>query len=306
MHRMSHKASKSHRIMSIIDVAGQHICTAIVDKASLTRWYKEQIMTSLNIIIGSILLTCAVIGFIFITQSIAKRKRERARLFDALKKRSKELLQMLNAFPPHFLPKEISVFLYRCIVDVFEQLSKLEPGRPELLEQFMLHTTAMEMMIRQPANTKQVNLKNTTQINEIRQYLNYLGRFMQKWQQRGNISSTQYAAYRLVLKNLVTRLMIDNYMLAATKSLDIGKIKLAVHYLTLAKNVIVKEGQTNTQSDNITHINKELIRLKESLKLKAAAEDEIQADITVPVETDGERKNALGANDDWKKKNVYD
>lgn len=289
-----------------MDVADQHIYTTIVDKTSLTRWYKEQIMTSVNIIIGFILLTCAVIGFIFITQSIAKRKRERARLFNALKKRSKELLQMLNAFPPHFLPKEISVFLYRCIVDVFEQLSKLEPGRPEFLEQFMLHTAAMETTIRQPVNTKQVILQSTTQINEIRQYLNYLGRFMQKWQQRGNISSKQYAAYRLVLKNLVTKLMIDNYMLAATKSLDIGKNKLAVHYLTLAKDVIVKEGQTNTQRDNIAHINTELIRVKELLKLEVAAEDKIQADITAPTEIDGEQRNALEANDDWKKRNVYD
>jgi hypothetical protein len=86
-------------------------------------------MTSVYIIIGLILLTCGLICYVFIKQTIVKRKRERTRLFNALEKRSKELLQMLNAFPPHFLPKDISVFLYRCIVDVFEQLSKLEPSR---------------------------------------------------------------------------------------------------------------------------------------------------------------------------------
>ena len=160
-------------------------------------------MTPVYIIIGLIVLTCVLICYIYIKQTIVKRKREKARLFNALLKRSKELLQMLNAFPPHFLPKDLSVFLHRCIVDIFEQLSKLEPERSEFLEQFTLYTTTMETTIREPVNSSQVRLQSSTQINEIRQYLNYLGRFMQKWVQRGNLSDKQYGAYKVTLKNLV-------------------------------------------------------------------------------------------------------
>jgi hypothetical protein len=261
-------------------------------------------MTSVYIITGFILLSCATIGFISIKQSIAKRKRERARLLNALKKRSKELLQMLNAFPPDFLPKEISAFLYRCIVDVFEQLSKLEPKQPEFLKQLMLYTAKMETTIRQPINTHKAHLQSTTQINEIRQYLNYLSRFMQSRVKRGSLSNQQYATYKLILKNLVTKLMIDNYILSATKSLNIGDNKLAVHYLTLAKDIIIKEGLANTQKDSIAHINTELMKLHKLLKIENETASKVQMDTQAKAE--GDKWNTFESNDDWKKKNIYD
>jgi cytochrome c biogenesis factor len=263
-------------------------------------------MTSVHIIIGLILLTCGAIGFIFIKQTIAQRKRDRERLLNALNKRAKELVQMLNVFPAYFLPKVISVFLYRCIVDVFEQLSKLEPGRPEFLEQFMLYTATMETTIRQPDNAKQANLQSTTQINEIRQYLNYLSRFMQKWVERGNLSSKQFAAYKVILRSLSTKLMIDNYILSATKSVDIGKAKLAVHYLTLAKDIIVKEGLGNTQADNIAHISEELVRLNKLLKLENEAMGNTPVERVPITEVKEEEWDAFEGKDHWKKRDVYD
>lgn len=263
-------------------------------------------MTPVYIIIGLILLTCVFICFIFIKQTIVKRQREKARLFNALQKRSKELLQMLNAFPPHYLPKDLSVFLYRCIVDVFEQLSKLEPDRPEFLEQLKLYTTTMETTVRQPVNDSQVRLQSTTQINEIRQYLNYLGRFMQKWVQRGNLSNKQHEAFQVTLKNLITKLMIDNYMLSATKSLEISKNKLAAHYFILAKKMITKEGLASAQKDNLIHINQELLRLKEVLKLEDEAAGTVKADIDTSTTDNDDEWNALEDKDDWKKKNIYD
>jgi hypothetical protein len=263
-------------------------------------------MTPVYIIIGLIVLTCMLICYVFIKQTIVKRKREKARLFNALVKRSKELLQMLNAFPPHFLPKDLSVFLYRCIVDVFEQLSKLEPERSELLEQFTLYTTTMETKIREPVNDSQVRLQSSTQINEIRQYLNYLGRFMQKWVQRGNLSDQQYGAYKVTLKNLVNKLMIDNYMLSGTASNDIGKYKLAAHHFTLAKNMIIKEGLASTQKDNLAHINQELARLIEAMKLEDEAAGTVKANIETITTDNNDEWSELEAKDGWKKKNIYD
>jgi hypothetical protein len=266
-------------------------------------------MTSVYIIIGLIVLTCALICFIFIKQTIVKRKREKARLFNALEKRSNELLQMLNAFPPHFLPKDISIFLYRCIVDVFEQLSKLEPAHTEFLEQFTLYSTTLETTIRQPVTNSKVRLKDTKQINEIRQYLNYLGRFMQKWVERGNLSSKQYNAYKAMLKNLVAKLMIDNYMLTATKAANIGKNKLAAHYFKLAKEMITKEGLATTQKEDLAHINEELVRLNETLRLENEASGKFEPDADSNAKTEDDDDDEWAAfkdNDDWKKKDIYD
>jgi hypothetical protein len=129
---------------------------------------------------------------------------------------------------------------------------------------------------------------------------------MQKLVQRGNLSNKQYAVYKVILKNLVTKLMIDNYMLSAKKSLDIEKNKLAVHYLTLAKDIIIKEGLVSTQKDNIDHINEELLRLNELLKLEDEAAGKVQVDIDTRVKADDNQWNAFESNDDWKKKDVYD
>lgn len=262
-------------------------------------------MTAVYIIIGLILLTCALICYVFIKQTIVKKKREKARLFNALEKRSKELLQMLNAFPPHFLPKDLSIFLHRCIVDVFEQLSKLEPERSEFLDQFTLYTAAMENIVRQPASNNEVHLQTASQINEIRQYLNYLGRFLQKWRERGNLSDKQYSHYKNSLKNLAAKLMVDNYMLSARKSIEIKKHKLASHYFTLAKNMITKEGLSGTQKDNLAYINEELTRLTELIKAEdeAAGIAKIEAS---PNENENDEWSEFEESDEWKKKNVYD
>ncbi len=262
-------------------------------------------MTAVYIIIGLILLTCALICYIFIKQTIVKKKREKARLFNALEKRSKELLQMLNAFPPHFLPKDLSLFLHRCIVDVFEQLSKLEPDRPEFLDQFTLYTTAMENIVRQPANANEVRLQTTSQINEIRQYLNYLGRFLQKWLQRGNLSEKQYSSYKNSLKNLAAKLMVDNYMLSARKSIEIKKHKLAAHYFTLAKDMITKEGLASSQKDNLSYIDEELARLEELMREEEEAAGIAKAELK-PNDDDNDEWSEFEESDEWKKKNVYD
>ncbi len=262
-------------------------------------------MTAVYTITGLILLTCVLICYIFIKQTIVKKNREKARLFNALENRAKELLQMLNAFPTNFLPKDLSIFLHRCIVDVFEQLSKLEPDRPEFLDQFTLHTTAMENTIRQPTNKSEARLQTTSQINEIRQHLNYLGRFLQKWLQRGNLSEKQYNDYRTSLKNLAAKVMLDNYMLSARKAVDDTKYKLAVHHFTLAKNVITKEGLAGIQKDNLLYIDEELTKLVELIK----AEDEAAGVAKVETQSDNNENDEWDEfedNDEWKKKNVYD
>ncbi len=230
------------------------------------------------------------------------------RLHRALDKRSTDLIQMLNAFPPNFLPQDLQIFLYRCIVDGFEQLSKLAPEKEEYLEQFKVYTTHMETALRAPKNNTEVNLQSSAQINEIRQYLNYLGRFMQRWMQRGNLSAKQYSGYKELLKNLIAKLMVDNYVLSAKQAVQIDKSKLAVHYYMLAKNILTKEGLAAGNKSRLTFINEELSTLEKQVK-----EEEEQAEANNTTSEDGEQEQEgakawqkYNEDDDWKKKNVYD
>jgi len=235
------------------------------------------------------------------------------RLKRALEKRSKDLVQMLTAFPPNFLHNDLQMFLYHCIIDVFEQLSKLVPEESEHLENFTLYTSNMETAARTPQAQSQASIQNSSQINELRQYLNYLGRFIQKWLQRGNINSKQYAHYKMLLKNIINKLMVDNYSLSAKSAVDIEKYKLAAHYYMLAKNLITKEGLIASHKERLVLINQELVILNKHLKAEAEKQAELDGikyeeenDNAENKDENSQQWQQFEKDEEWKKKNVYD
>ncbi|MEO0443431.1 MAG: hypothetical protein AAFZ92_06780 [Pseudomonadota bacterium] len=263
-------------------------------------------MTQVYIIAGVIILIAASICLVFIKQTITKRKKEKKRLHRALDKRAKDLVQMLNAFPPHFLPKDLTVFLFRCIVDSYEQLSKLSPKETEYLEHYKSFTAQMETAMRAPKTSEETTLQSSAQINEIRQYLNYLGRFSQKWMERGNISLKQYANYKDIIKKLITQLMVDNYIFSAKQAIQMDKAKLAIHYYMLGKQLLTKEGTIASKKRRLEVIDHELIRLEAQIKKQE------QAEASAPAKSDGEEAEEekqwqeFEEDANWKKKNVYD
>jgi len=263
-------------------------------------------MTQVYIVSATIVLVIALICYVFIRQTITKRQKEKQRLRRALDKRVKELTQMLGSFPAGFLPRDVQVFLYRCIVDVFEQLSKLAPGESEYIEQFQLYTSHMEATMRAADAHRDVVMQSTKQINEIRQYLNYLGRFIQKWGERGNISSKQYAHYKALLKKLINQLMVDNYILLAKQSTQTAKPKLAVHYLNLAKNLLLKEGLAVAKQSRIDFVDSELRGLKTKIEAEEGSQHLSASDAATSQDEQGKWQQFTEQEADWKKKNVYD
>lgn len=265
-------------------------------------------MTQVYVIIGVLMLVCILVCYIFVKQTVIKRKREKLRLKRALDKRSQDLVQMLNAFPSDFLPNDLQTFIYRCIVDVFEQLSKLAPDEPEYLENFTLYTSQMETAVRTPQAQSNASIQSGSQINELRQYLNHLGRFIQKWLQRGNITPKQHAHYKALLKSVITKLMIDNYSLSAKSAADMEKYKLSAHYYTLAKSLITKEGLIATHKGKLELINQELARLAKIIQTEADKQKALKKLETSEQEADenGEQWQDFKKEDEWKKKNVYD
>lgn len=266
-------------------------------------------MTQVYVIIGIIIIISCLVCYIFVRQTVIKRKKEKARLKRALDKRSKDLVQMLNAFPPYFLPKDLQVFIYRCIVDVFEQLSKLEPNEQHYIDSYTLYTSQMETAARETHRQSETNIQSSSQINELRQYLNYLGRFVQRWMQRGNISSKQYGHYKTLIKTMITKLMVDNYMLSAKAAMDIQKHKLAAHYYTLAKNLITKEGLLSGNKERLQIINQELSSLKKRIAEEEAEQAELARQQSEENSEQNETEEQWGKfqeDADWKKKNIYD
>jgi hypothetical protein len=265
-------------------------------------------MTQIYIIIGIIAIIAVLVGYIFVRQTIGERKLERERLQRALNKRAKELLQAISVFPEDFLPKELIVFLYRSIIDAYEQLTKLDSSNKDYVEGLQIYTVQLESSIRKPETQKVNDVQSAAQINELKQYLNLIGNFLQKTMQRGLITQKQHAHYRLLLKELIVSLTVNGHTISARQSIEIQKTKLALHHYELAKKLLTKESPAGFK-DRVAKINAAMEPL---LLLQTTEETELRQQNKNPYSDDsqGDDGNSKwdGFKEDsgWKKKNVYD
>ncbi|MFT5116872.1 MAG: hypothetical protein ACI9NY_000396 [Kiritimatiellia bacterium] len=276
-------------------------------------------MTQTHIIISIIAIISLLVCYVFIHQTIAERQREKQRLHRALEKRAKELIQMVSAFPDNFLPRELLVFIYRCIIDAYEQLSKLKPAEIQYVESLKMHSMQLETVVRKTGSHKVEDLQSLTQINELRQYLNLVGGFLQKSAQRNHITHKQHLHYRQLAKELMIRLAVNNYSASAKQALEVQKNKLAIHYYELAKKLLIKETPTGYK-ENIQKINLRLEPLREIEGIEAEIKNEASANTDSAAsayeqeqeqeqERERERGEWAGFNKEdteWKKKNIYD
>ncbi len=256
-------------------------------------------MTQIYITIAIIGIIALLVCYVFIRQTLGEKQKEKDRLHRALVKRAKELLQVLSIFPEDFLPKELVVFIYRCIIDAYEQLSRLMPEDNTYVEALKMHSSQLEATIRKPDNAKFTELQSSAQINELRQHLNLLGNFLQKSLKRKHITPKQHAHYRQLLKELIIKLAVNNYTITAKQALDMQKTKLSIHYYDLAKKLLIRETPSHYQ-ESIDDINRQIEPLIELEKTEQAELNSTQND-----NDDGEWGEVKDESD-WKKKNVYD
>lgn len=265
-------------------------------------------MSQIYVIAGVLGLISLLVCYIFIRQTIVKKKKEKARLQRALVKRAKFLIQTIDSFPQNFLDTELSILLLRSTVDTFEQLTQLVPDENQYVDKFKLYTQKLEDTIKSGKDDDQTQaiIDNSSQINEIRQSLNQLGRFIHSWAQRGNISQKQYGVYKTQIKKLIVQLMVDNYIIAAAQAVETEKAKLGIHYYTLAKNLILEEGLTTIKRKQLSLIEEAVPKLQATLdnEIQKRAQDKIAEDAETSEEAS--QWSELEEDSDWKKKNMYD
>lgn len=257
-------------------------------------------MTQIYITIAIIGIIALLVCYVFIRQTLGERQKEKDRLHRALAKRAKELLQVMSVFPEDFLPKELVVFIYRCIIDAYEQLSKLMPDETKYIEALTMHSSQLEVIVRKPDKNQPTDLESNAQINELRQHLNLLGGFLQKSLKRNHITPKQHSHYRQLLKELIIKLAVNNYMITAKQALDIQKTKLAIHYYDLAKKLLIRETPGHYK-ESIDTINRQI----EPLLAMEKEEEQTRQESKVDNNNEDEWEE-IKEDSDWKKKNVYD
>ena len=263
-------------------------------------------MTQVYITISIIAVAAALVCYIFIRQTMVHRQQEKDRLIRALSKRAKELMQILSVFPDEFLHKELKVFVYRCVIDAYQQLTKLVPEQTEHVDSLKAYSAQLDVIIRKPENKANIRLQSAAQINELRQYLGLLGRFLQTSLQRNNITQKQFGHYRLLIKGLNTKLAVDGYTLSAKQALEIQKNKLAIHYYQLGKKLLTQETPPGFK-EQLQEINTRLAPLLEQENIEESVKETGATQQVITQDNDEDKQWAEFQEDqDWKKKNVYD
>lgn len=262
-------------------------------------------MSSVNVIATLIVLLCALVCYAFLSQTIQRKREQRKRLLASLKSRSRTFKFMLNGFPTGFLTKELTLLVQRSLVDVSEQLNRLEPRDTVHKQDLAAATNALANTQRQPAkHNGKVTLQTPQQVKEVKMCLEELYRFIHNIEAKGKLAKSQADHYRKQVKQLVLQITIDSYMMQARAAKSDDKLKLAIHFLSTSLDLMIKNRAGF--EDTIKVVRAEIAELRGTLEKtenkpisrQAAAHEEEIASEWAKYD---EKESTWG-----KKKNVYD
>lgn len=263
-------------------------------------------MSSIYITIGIIAFIGLLACYAFISQTLEKKRQQKQRLLAALKARARNFKYIITGFPTDFLPKELNVLVHRCLVEVCEQLAQLEPNDGSYLQDLQLYNAQMDELKRKPKPSKRVKLENAQQIKDVKRALEELHKFTVQLETRGRINESQLKAYGAQIKKLVLQISVDAYLINAKQSHTAGKLRLALHYYTLAKKLLVREngdGAFNAQIEKMTVV---ITNITAELALDEPEYEATPDQAALNAEASEEWSSFDKSDADWKKKNVYD
>lgn len=271
----------------------------------------QSTIMSIYIAASVILLLVLLATYALISQAIERKRVQRQRLLTALKVRQRNFRHMLSGFPPRFLSNDLNSLIYRALIDICEQLHKLEPEDGAHAADLQLLTDQLNALKQTPP-TQRVKLENLQQIKEIRQHLQELYRFVSQQETLKVITKIQAAAFTDQIKRLALQSAVDGYVAQAKKAQQIGKLRLAIHYYTLARKQLLPENSGHIYDKQIAQLSALITRLEEKAKNRKGADTDIDGELPAdgePSQNSGSLNKEwekFGDEDEWKKKQLYD
>lgn len=265
---------------------------------------------SIYIISFIILLLVLMASYVFISHTVEKRRVHRQRILAALKVRQRNFRYMITGFPPHFLSNDLMSLVYRSLIDICDQLNKLEPKDPTHQEDLQLYESQL-IALKQTEGAKRVRLENPDQIKEIRQHLQELYRFVVQQEGLKAISKVQAAAFTDQIKRLAVQSTVDGYISQAKKAHQAGKARLAIHYYGLARKFLMPENTSHTYDSQIAQLSEMIATLEATTaNISPSAEESGNSEAEGVTNASGsinKEWEKFGTNEDeWKKKQIYD
>lgn len=262
-------------------------------------------MSSVTVITAIIVLLAGLVCYAFVAQTLTQKRQQRERLANALKARVRNFKFMLGGLPTGFLPKELVLLVQRSLMQVLEQLTKLEPKKEA-------HTQELQSIAQQMAETQRQPVKagpappldSPQKAQEIKACLEELYKFIYQLEGSKSLTRPQADAYRGMIKQLVLQLTVDSHVMHGRVAREKTKLRLAIHHFDLALKLMLRERANGLFDERINQL-QTLIA-----ELESQSEDGPLAP-TAPVE-EGEHEEISEEWDkfeqegNWKKKQIYD
>lgn len=264
-------------------------------------------MPTILIVSAIVVLVIALISYAIINEALTKRRKQRKRLLTALGQRQRLFHDMLTTFPSGFLPKELHSLVYRVLLDTAEHLSRLEPKEPVHLEAYRNYSEQLEASHNRPAAAVG-RLESASQANGVRKQLQELYRYVIQQSELGHFNKVQTQAYREQIKRLALQMSVETYALQARQAQQQGKPRLAIHFYTLARKLLIREDVNHDFQKQIANYNTRIESLEKQAKELAEQGMDPNSARTAAMDSEAqkewERLNEEEAK--WKKKNLYD
>lgn len=262
-------------------------------------------MSSITIIVAIIVLLASLVCYAFVAQTLTHKRQQRERLSNALKTRVRNFKFMLSGLPQGFLPKELVLLIQRSLIQILEQLVKLEPKKEAYDQELQSIAQQMAETQRQPKQTvMSTPLDNPQKAQEIKACLEELYKFIFQLEGKKGMSRSQADAYRNMIKQLVLQLTVDSYVMHGRIARDKDKLRLAIHYFDLALKLMLRERSSGVFDARIS----QLQALIAELQSQSGDGSHTPANIADEVEHENisEQWDKFEQEDAWKKKQLYD
>jgi hypothetical protein len=257
-------------------------------------------MTSVYIISAVIVLLVAAVCYAFFVQTVNRKREQQDRLVQKLEQRIKNFRHLLSGFPEGYLPKDLTLLLYRQMVDAAQQLTALKPKEKRYIDELGSFNQELSDIQRKPPRNTRVRLESPQQGNEIKQYLTELNQFLQRINKRGQLSGKELDAHQATIRGLVLDISVDAYVAQAKAAESDQKPRMALHHYTLARNLMGKDKLNANHKELMTELDQQISRLTDLAAAEQAPDK--------PKESNekGSDWNSFDDEDGWKKKAIYD
>jgi len=257
---------------------------------------------SISIVAIIIILLCALACYAFISQYIEKKRAQKQRVLMALKTKHRNFVYMLNGFPPHFLTGELIGLIYRALIDTCEQLHQIEPNEIRHQDEITLYTNQLAEVSKNNS-AQRMRIENPHQMKEIRQHLQELQRFVIQQEAVKTVNKVQFASYIDQIKRLNLQMVVDVYIYQAKQAQQSGKLRLAIHFFGLARKMLSTENAAHNYDKQIIQLDEIISKLDEKAQIQGMPKEETSG---ADENTTKEWGNYAPADENWKKKQIYD